>query len=51
MIGMDVRVDQAGQHELAVKVDDLGLRPDQRLDVGIVADGENGIAGEGDAPA
>ena len=45
---MDVRVQHAGQDELSIKVDDLGLGPDHLLDVGIVADGDDGIAGEGD---
>ena len=45
--GMDVGVDQARQHQLAGKVDDLRLWPDQRRHIGVVADGDNGIAGEG----
>jgi len=44
---MDVGIDQAGQHELADKVDDLRLWPDQRRHIGVGTDGDNGVAGEG----
>ena len=46
--GMDVRVDETGQDELAAKIDDVGRRPDQLLHVSIIANGEDGVAGKGD---
>ena len=42
--GMDVRVDDAGEHQLAAQVDRAGLRPDQRAHGLIAADGDYGIA-------
>ena len=40
-----VGVDQAGGDELAVDVEDFGLRPDPAADLAIVADGNDSVAG------
>ena len=36
-----VRLDQTGQHTAVADIDHLGVRPDQRLDVGPAADGRD----------
>ena len=43
-----VPLDEAGDHQLPLDVDDLGLRPDVLLDVGVDADGDDPSAADGD---
>ena len=45
---MDVCVDQSGENQFPAKVDHLCLRSDQRRDLGIIANGDNAVACEGD---
>ena len=45
---MDVRVDQAWQHQFAAEVDDLGAASDQGRHVRVGADSDDGVAFEGD---
>ena len=42
---MPVRLDQTGQHASVADIDHLGVRPDQRLDVGPAADGGDSAVG------
>jgi hypothetical protein len=46
---MDVRVDQSGKNQFPAEVDRRCLpRFDQQLDLGIIANGDNAVACEGD---
>jgi hypothetical protein len=45
---MDMSVDESGQHQLALKVDHRGATADQRRDLVILANGDNGVALDGD---
>src|SRR5262249_9462804 len=45
---MDVGVDKSGQHQLALEVDHRGGSANQRRDLVILANGDNGVALDGD---
>lgn len=44
---MPVRLDQSGQHAAVADVEDLGVGPDERIDVGVAADVDYPTVGHG----